>query len=250
MSTVEYEITPNKESVDVAAIIDSQNNNNLANMATSQSFFLSNRDAIERAAFVANDASNRNGSEILAVVERNGSEASVSIERSKGDIISSIDKTVGTIENSVNKISTDILLSQEKGNSDIKQIISETQSVVISSNKDIQLELCKVTEKLTVQASENIGKVELCVSDIKHHIELQIAEVISQLHLEALNNIKVLSSQMMECCCDLKEMMTATNHATQQLIRELENNRMKDALANANMELMMKKFSTSPSLNT
>jgi hypothetical protein len=242
MSSVEYEITPNKESVDVAAIIDSQNSNNLANMATSQSFFLANRDAIERAAIVANDASNRNGSEILAAVERNGSEASVSIERSKGDIISSIDKTVGTIENSVNKISTDILLSQEKGNSDIKQIISENQSVIISSNKDIQLELCKATERLTVQASENIGKVELCVNDIKHHIELQIAEVISQLHLEALNNIKVLSSQMMECCCELKEMMTATNHATQQLIRELENNRMKDALANANMELMMKKF--------
>jgi hypothetical protein len=37
--------------------------------------------------------------------------------------------------------------------------------------------------------------------------------------------------------------MTTTKHATQQLIRELENSRMKDALANANMELMMKKFS-------
>lgn len=242
MSSIEYEITPNKESVDVASIIDSQNSNNLASMATNQTFFLSNRDAIERSAIVANDTSNRNGLGILAAVERHGSELNVSIERSKGDITSSIDKTVGAIENSVNKVSTDILLSQEKGNSDIKQIISETQNVVISSNKDIQLELCKVTEKLTLQASENIGKVELCVSNIKRHIELQIAEVISQLHLEALNNIKVLSSQMTECCCDLKEMMTVTNHATQQLIRELENNRMKDALANANMELMMKKF--------
>lgn len=245
MSSVEYEITPNKESVDVAAIIDSQNSNNLANMATSQSFFLSNRDAIERAGIVANDAANRNGSEILAAVERHGCENNISIERTKGEIISSVDKTVGSIESSINKLSTDILVAQEKGNGDIKQLISETNNLTVSSSKDIQLELCKATEKLTVQASENIGKVELCISDIKRHIEVQIAEVISQLHLEALNNIKVLSSQMMECCCELKEMMSTTNHATQQLIRELENTRMKDALANANMELMMKKFSSS-----
>lgn len=245
MSSVEYEITPNKESVDVAAIIDSQNSNNLANMATSQSFFLSNRDAIERAAIVANDSANRNGSEVLAAVERHGSENAVSIERTKGEIISSVDKNVGGIEASINKLSTDILIAQEKGNGDIKQLISETNNLTVSSSKDIQLELCRATEKLTVQASENIGKVELCISDIKGHIDLQIAEVISQLHLEALNNIKVLSAQMMECCCELKEMMTTTNHATQQLIRELENNRMKDALANANMELMMKKFNSS-----
>ena len=38
MSTVEYEITPNKESVDVAAIIDSQNNNNLANLINTISY--------------------------------------------------------------------------------------------------------------------------------------------------------------------------------------------------------------------
>lgn len=242
-SAVEYEITPNKESVDVSAIIDSQNSNNLANMATNQSFFLSNRDAIERAGIVANDAANRNGSEILASVERHGSENSILIEKSKGEIISVIEKDSGDIQNSINKLNTEFLVSQEKGNSDIKQHLSETQNIVISSNKDIQLELCKATEKLTVQASENIGKVELCINDIKRHIEVQIAEVISQLHLEALNNIKILSSQMMECCCELKEMMTTTNHATQQLIRELENSRMKDALANANMELMMKKFS-------
>jgi hypothetical protein len=242
-SAVEYEITPSKDSVDISAIIDSQNSNNLANMATNQSFFLSNRDAIERAGIVANDAANRNGSDVLSAVERHGSENAISIERSKGEIISVIEKDSGDIQNTINKLSTDIMVSQEKGNSDIKQLISETQNVVVTSNKDIQLELCKTTEKLTVQASENIGRVELCINDIKRHIELQISEVISQLHLEALNNIKVLSSQMMECCCELKEMMTTTNHATQQLIRELENNRMKDALANANMELMMKKFS-------
>jgi hypothetical protein len=242
MSAVEYEITPNKESVDISAIIDSQNSNNLANMATNQSFFLSNRDAIERAAIVANDAANRNGSEILAAVEKHGCENGMSIERSKGEVISSIDKTVGNIETSINKSSSDILISYEKGNSDIKQLISESQNLTVSSSKDIQLELCKSTEKLTLQASENVGKVECCIKDIKSHIDLQIAEVISQLHLEALNNIKVLSSQMMECCCELKELMISTNHATQQLVRELENNRMKDALTSANMELMMKKF--------
>lgn len=241
-SSVEYEITPNKDSVDISAIIDSQNSNNLANMATNQSFFLSNRDAIERAAITADAAANRNGSEILSAVERHGCENAISLEKSKGDIISVIEKDTGEIQNAINKLNTDVLVSQEKGNSDIKQIVSDTQNLVVSSSKDIQLELCKVTEKLTLQASENVGKVEICIKDIKSHIDLQIAEVLSQLHLEALNNIKVLSEQMVSCCCELKELVTATNHATQQLVRELENNRMKDALNSANMELMMKKF--------
>jgi len=242
MSSVEYEISPNKESIDITPIIDSQNNNNLANMASSQTFFLANRDAIERVGITASESSNRNGSEVLAAVERNGTDNLVSIEKSRGDIISIIEKNTGDIQLTINKNSNDLQVSQEKLSSDIKQTILENQSATIVSNKDIQLELCKATEKLTLQATENIGKVEVYISDIKRHIDLQIADIISQLHLEALNNIKVLSSQMMECCCELKEMMTTTNHATQQLIRELETNRMKDALASANMEIMMKKF--------
>lgn len=242
MSSVEYEISPNKESIDLTPIIDSQNNNNLANMASSQGFFLANRDAIERVGITAAESSNRNGSEVLAAVERNGTENLVSTEKARGDIISIIEKNTGDIQLSVNKGYNDIQVSQEKLAGDIKQSIMESQTANLSLNKDFQIELCKTTERLTLQASENIGKVEVYINDIKSHIDLQIAEVISQLHLEALNNIKVLSSQMMECCCELKEMMSTTNHATQQLIRELESNRMKDALANANMEIMMKKF--------
>lgn len=243
MTSVEYEIKDNN--IDLSAIIDSQNNINLANMASNQTLFIANRDAIERVGIATVDAIERNTADIVAAVERNGSNLAVSVEKSRGDIISSISQSSGDIQTSIQKTANDIQLSQEQISSDTKQLLADNNTLNTTLNKDLQLELCKSTEKLTVQATENVGKVELCINGIKSHIELQIAQVLSSIQLESLNNIKVLSAQMLECCCNLKEMLATSTNATHQLIRELENTRVKDALANANMEMMMQKFKNS-----
>ena len=242
MTSVEYEI---KDNIDLSAIIDSQNNINLANMASNQTLFIANRDAIERVGIATVDAIERNSADIVAAVERNGSNLAVSVEKSRGDIISIVTQSSGDIQSTIQKTGNDIQLSQEKLSSDTKQLISDNNNINTALSKDIQLELCRTTEKLTVQATENVGKVELCINDIKSHIELQIAQVLSSIQLESLNNIKVLSAQMLECCCNLKEMLATSTNATHQLIRELENTRVKDALAAANMEMMMQKFKNS-----
>lgn len=239
MTSVEYEI--NKEP-DLGPIIDSQNNINLANMASNQTLFLANRDAIERVGLSTIDIVSKSSGDIISCIERNGTSSILSIEKVRGDILISLEKNTGDLKTSIYEVTNTIQLSQEKMLGDTKQIVLENYNNHISLSKEIQLDLCKLTEKLTLQATENVGKVELCVNNVNHNIDIQIANISSTIHLEALNNIKVLSAQMIECCCELKEMMTATTNATHQLIREMESNRMKDALQNATMEIMMKKY--------
>lgn len=238
-SSIEYEI---KDSVDITTIIDSQNNINLANMASNQTLFLANRDAIERVGLLVLDSVSKCNNDSIASIERNGTSAVLSIEKSRGDIIITLEKNNNDLKSSIYDISGDIQLSQEKLISNTKQIILENRTNQISLSKEIQIDLCKITEKITLQASENVDKVEICVNNVNHNIDLQIANLSSTIHLEALNNIKILSTQMIACCCELKELMNATTTATHQLIREMESNRMKDALQSANMEIMMKKY--------
>lgn len=240
MTSVEYEIS--KDPIDLGPIIDSQNNNNLANMASNQTLFLANRDAIERVGLSTIDIVSKSNNDSIACIERNGSANILSTEKARGDIIISLEKNTGDIKNVIYDVSGNLQLSQEKILGDTKQIILENHNNQISLSKEIQLDLCKLTEKLTLQASENVGKVEVYINNVNHNLDLQIANLSSTIHLEALNNIKILSAQMIECCCELKEMMTATTNATHQLIKEMESNRMKDALQNATMELMMKKY--------
>jgi hypothetical protein len=238
--SIEYEI--NKDPIDLGPIIDSQNNNNLANMASNQTLFLANRDAIERVGLGTIDIVSKANNDIIACIERNGTSSVLSVEKIRGDVLISLEKNTGDLKTSIYDVTNNIQLSQEKMIGDTRQIVLENYNNQITLSKEIQLDLCKLTEKLTLQATENVSKVELCVNNVNHNIDIQIANISSTIHLEALNNIKVLSAQMIECCCELKEMMTATTNATHQLIREMESNRMKDALQNANMEIMMKKY--------
>lgn len=241
MTSLEYEI--NKEPDLAPIIINSINSNNLANIASNQTMFIANRDAIDRTGLMLVDTSNRNGTEILNSLAQKGSDIILAVEKTRGDINGNVISNSGDIKTSITEVSGKILLSQEKIIGETKQLILENNNNTITIGKDIELELCKTSEQLTLQASENVGKVEICINNVKTHLELQIATITSTIQIEALKNIQVLSAQMMDCCCQLKEMLTTTTNATHQLIRELENIRVKDALQNANMEIMMKKLS-------
>ena len=82
----------------------------------------------------------------------------------------------------------------------------------------------------------------MSLSSVKTQLELQISNITSNIQLESLKSIQTLTAQMIQCCCDIKDLMTITTNATQNLIREIENTRVKDALQSANMEIFMKKI--------
>lgn len=81
MTSIEY------DNLDLTPIIDSQNNNNMANMASNQTLFLSNRDAIERVGSSTIDIISKFNSDSISCIERNGSTGILSIEKTRGDII-------------------------------------------------------------------------------------------------------------------------------------------------------------------
>lgn len=216
---------------------------NLANMASNQALSLANRESIERNGNVISDLISCKSADTVSIIERNNSNISVSIEKCRGDIITSNEKISGDVGLLVQQSSSEIQISQEKSSNEIKKVILESDKNLYIVGKDIQLDLCKVTEQLTLQAAGNVSKVENCINDVKSHLELSISKVNSIIHIEALKTIQILSAQMLDCCCQLKEMMTATTNATHQLVKEIENTRIKDALQSANMEIFMKKFS-------
>ena len=98
------------------------------------------------------------------------------------------------------------------------------------------MEICDTTGKLSLQASQNVGKVELDINKVKAHLEFQASENTAALQLEAVKNKSSLSAQLAECCCELKQIVTSSAQETQKVLQEIENNRIRDALASANTE--------------
>lgn len=237
--SVEYEICKDTN-IDFSSIIDSQNSLNLANMASNQTLLLANRDAIERVGTASSDYISKSATDIISAI--NSSSSLISIEKAKCDIIDNTSKNSNSIENLIQSSSNNILLSFNTNNTNLRDIIFTNHKDIITVSKDLELNLCKANEILGLQANNNVNKIELSLSSVKTQLELQISNITSNIQLESLKSIQTLTAQMIQCCCDIKDLMTITTNATQNLIREIENTRVKDALQSANMEIFMKKI--------
>ena len=235
--SVEYEIS--KDNIDLSGIIDSQNNINLSNMASNQTLFLANRDAIERVGIFTGDAISKSSSDIISAINNNS--ALISIEKAKSDILDSTNKNTNSIEKIIQASSNEIKISLNTIESGIHDILLTNYKDLITNSKDLEISLHKANEKINIQATENVNKIELGLINVKTQLELQISNITASIQIESLKSIQTLTAQMLVCCCDIKDMMTITTNATQNLIRELENTRVKDALQAANMEIFMKK---------
>lgn len=63
--------------------------------------------------------------------------------------------------------------------------------------------------------------------------------------LFAAQNQAKLSAELAECCCEVKELVRAEAGATRELIKDNETQRLRDALASANQELLTIRLSSS-----
>jgi hypothetical protein len=236
--SVEYEIS--KDNIDLSGIIESQHNINLSNMASNQTLFLANKDAIERIGIFTGDAISKSSSDIISAINNNS--ALISIEKAKCDILDCTNKNTNSIEKIIQVSSNEIKISLSAIESGIHDILLTNYKDLITNSKDLEISLHKANEKINIQATENVNKIELGLINVKTQLELQISNITASIQIESLKSIQTLTAQMLVCCCDIKDMMTITTNATQNLIRELENTRVKDALQTANMEIFMKKF--------
>jgi hypothetical protein len=129
----------------------------------------------------------------------------------------------------------------------LQEQLYEQNTVNVAAHRDTILELTKdicATQKEVAQGFAQ-GSLEHCrdtgalskqMSDGFAAVQLEAAKNYSAIQLEAKQNKFELSRQLADCCCEMKEKLIETASATQQLIRDQENNRLRDSLAAANNE--------------
>ncbi len=111
--------------------------------------------------------------------------------------------------------------------------------------KQILLQNCHDTEKLASQSAShfkdlllqgcgNAKDAALAARDLMHQADKNT----SAIQLEAFRHKEELARQIAECCCEQKALTLETSHKTQDLIRGLDEQRVRDELAKTREELI------------
>ena len=231
--------------MDTTAILQGEAGNNIANMANNERLGLNindnvyrahiaNREAIERNSDWTRDSIQWNSTAILSAVERNGAAGVHATERSTNEL-----------SNLINHNSGDIKTAQQSIAGETRKQLSDNHVEVLNSSKDILINENKNTGKILLQASSYSGQGELDIAAVKTKLEIQAAQNVAQVQLEALKNKNSISAQLAECCCELKQIVQNSAQTTQQVLQEIENNRVRDALAAINTENLINRLGSS-----
>ena len=231
--------------MDTTAILQGEAGNNIANMANNERLGLNindnvyrahiaNREAIERNSDWTRDSIQWNSTAILSAVERNGAAGVHATERSTNEL-----------SNLINHNSGDIKTAQQSIAGETRKQLSDNHVEVLNSSKDILINENKNTGKILLQASSYSGQGELDIAAVKTNLEIQAAQNVAQVQLEALKNKNSISAQLAECCCELKQIVQNSAQTTQQVLQEIENNRVRDALAAINTENLINRLGSS-----
>jgi flagellar hook-basal body complex protein FliE len=115
----------------------------------------------------------------------------------------------------------------------LQEQLYEQNTVNVAAHRDTILELtkdiCGVQKDIAIGFGQ--GSLEHCRDT--GALSKQMSEGFAAVQLEAAKNKFDLSKQLSDCCCEMKEKLIETASATQQLIRDQENNRLRDSLAAA-----------------
>lgn len=148
----------------------------------------------------------RQGSTNLGATERNGGEVRSSIERTAGDTRSSVERNGGETRSSV-----------ERNGGETRAHLDRFQISLIGEICDVRKEAVEHKYQLSLQMMENFGKAQL----------------------QASENAARASRELAECCCKLEGAIAAGDAATQALIRDTEQGRLRDALADSKQAMLL-----------
>ena len=227
---------------DTTAILQSQAGTNLANMANNERLGLNINDNIYRHSLANRESIERNSDWITNSVERNSSNLMSAVERTGGAAVHATERSTNEITNLVQHTSSDIKTSQQAIAGETRKLVNEHHSKVVELNKDSVINDNQNTGKIQLQASQYFGKTELDIAGVKSKLEIQAAQNTANVQLEALKHKNEISAQLAECCCELKQIVQSSSQTTQQVLQEIENNRIRDALSAANTENLISKL--------
>ena len=227
---------------DTTAILQSQAGTNLANMANTERLGLNINDNIYRSSLANRESIERNSDWISSAIERNSSHLASAVERTGSAAVNAVDRSTNEITNLVQHTTGEIKTQQHAIAGETRKLVNDHHSKFLELNKDGVINDNKNTGKIQLQASQYFGQTELDIAGVKNKLELQAAQNTAQIQLEALKNKNSISAQLAECCCELKQLVQNSAQTTQQVLQEIENNRIRDALSDANTENLISKL--------
>lgn len=132
-------------------------------------------------------------------------------------------------------------------NTDLRNAIAAAQAAAAECCCEVKQDILRTGKELGIQAASNFGAIQVEASKNTAAIQLQAAVNLKDSFLEqskwfalaektAMLNKCELADKLAACCCEIKEAVTGTAQATQQLIQSNETTRVRDALAAANTE--------------
>jgi len=183
------------------------------------------KDGLEKLLVGTSESTNRNGQQNQEATYRTSSQTLQAVERNGGECRQTTERTSAELRNIVANCCSDLKTGQKENLKEILLRSCETDSKLLQGFGETRLDLCKVENKLERQAADNSAT-----------IRLELCKTADELAREALKNKAELSAQMEMCCCDLKQKIDARANETNQLIRQLETDRIRDELAAAQQE--------------
>jgi hypothetical protein len=228
---------------DTTTILQGQAGTNLANMANTERLGLNITDNVYRSSLANREAIERNSDWTKDAVERNGTALALAVERNGSAAVYATERTTNAVTNLLSHTTGEIKAAQQAIAGETRKQINEAHVSNLTATKDIVINDNQNAGKIQLQASQYFGKTELDIGHVKSKLELQAAQNVAHIQLEALKNKNSISAQLAECCCELKQIVQSSAQTTQQVLQEIENNRIRDALSAINTENLINKIS-------
>lgn len=152
------------------------------------------------------DATNTAAQNTILETARQGSTNLGSTERNGGEVRSSVERNGGDTRAAVERNGGEVRAS-------IDRSFFETRNAMDRMSGDLSRDH----------------------SDIRR----DVSESKAALQLQGCQDSARISAQLAECCCEIKELVRAENGNTRELIRDTDSNRLRDALAAAQQEVLI-----------
>lgn len=201
--------------------------------------------SVERHGLYNAGVTERNADKTQAEVERFGLFNNAAIERNG-------DKTQGVVQSESHRTQSEVekfgfreldaIHGAEKYlyagmSQNAKEMLVEFERTKLrmdSNTKDILMQNCHDTASIKMQAEVHAKDAALAARDLMHQADKNTAAI----QLEAFRHKEELARQIAECCCEQKALTLETSHKTQDVVREVEDRRVRDELARTREELI------------
>lgn len=185
---------------------------------------------------------NDNSVDIRGAVAREGLETRLNVDGRIDALRSAVDRSSDKTQDDVEKFGFANLAQSDKegwrNQVETRFYGHQNFNATKDALKDLLVQGCENTYKVLSKQDEHYAAIQLEAAKNHGTAQAKLIETKYQLELEAQKTAALLSAQIAECCCENKALVIEKANATDDLIRKLDENRVRDQLARTHEELV------------